>query len=87
MAQGAFGFDSAFGLRGQPADRTDDGKVDHNDIEVRVNGRLRPAYNASGARVWRYNAQSNSIAFDVMHVPGANQSIEVTYKVACIHYD
>jgi hypothetical protein len=87
VAQGAFGFDSVFGLRGQPADRTDDGRVDEKDIEVRVNGRIRQATNAAGARVWRYDAKSNSIAFDVLHVPGGNQVIEVTYEVACVPYD
>jgi hypothetical protein len=87
MSEGAFGFDTAFGLRGQPADVTNDGIVDHNDIEVRVAGRIREAITHTGARVWHYNPESNSVNFSPLYVPGANQVIEVTYKVACIQYD
>jgi hypothetical protein len=86
MSEGAFGFETAFGLRGQPADVTDDGIVDHNDIEVRVAGRIREAITHTGARVWHYNPESNSINFSPLYVPGANQVVEITYKVACVQY-
>ena len=75
MSEGAFGLDTAFRLRGQPADP--------NAIEVRVNGRLRDRYTPFGALVWYYNPHNNSIAFTPLHVPGASQVIEVTYEVAC----
>lgn len=74
-------------LRGRPADWNADGKVDHHDMEVRVDGRLRPAYNASGAKVWRYVPESNAIAFDRMYLPAPTHPIDVTYKVDCMNSD
>ncbi|HLU31754.1 MAG TPA: choice-of-anchor D domain-containing protein, partial [Acidimicrobiia bacterium] len=86
MSEGAFGFDTAFGLRGQPADVNGDGVIDQHDLEVRVGGRIREATTHTGARVWHYNPESNSINFSPLYVPGSNQVIEVTYRVACVQY-
>ena len=86
MSEGAFGFDTSFRLRGQPGDSNGDGILTEDDIEVRVGGRPRPPISSTGARIWRYNYDNNSIAFSPLYVPGANQLIEVTYTVACVEH-
>ena len=83
MSEGAFGFESAFRLTSEPADINGDGIVDHNDLEVRVGGRPQPARTSTGAIVWQYNPASQTLNFMPLYIPGPNQVIEVTYKVAC----
>lgn len=83
MSQAAFGFDTAFTLRGQPADKNGDKRLDDQDIEVRVNGRVRPSRTATGATIWRYNHSNNSISFTPLYVPKPGQEISATYDILC----
>lgn len=37
-----------------------------------------------GSRIWEYDSTTNSIAFQPLYVPGAGDTLTVTYQVACL---
>jgi hypothetical protein len=43
-----------------------------------------PPLDARGARVWEYDATTNSINFEPLYVPEPGKTLTVTYQVACI---
>jgi len=83
LSAGAFGFASSFVLRGQPHDRTGDGEVTAEDIEVFVDGERLPPTTASKAHRWVYDPTTNSIRFMRGHQPRTGAEVAVTYPVAC----
>jgi hypothetical protein len=83
ISEAVFGRPLGYPLRGLPGDRNGDGRVDHQDIEVRVNGRLVPGMHTSG-RAWSYAASTNSVVFTPKHRPGPDQLVEITYELGCI---
>lgn len=83
LSEAIFGRPVAYRLRGVPADQNDDGRVDHHDVTVTVDGRPVSGVGGSG-QVWRYDAATNSVIFAPMHRPRPEQVVEVTYKIGCI---
>ncbi len=70
-----FGLRSRFPLTSQPVVST---------IAVRVNGQPVPRVSAGGMTAWAHDGPTNSVNFVGSAVPQANQTIEVTYTVACL---
>lgn len=61
----------AFYLSSQPDEAT---------IEVSINGEVIDPIDASGARVWGYNATSHAVVFTVEHAPPWSAEIIVSYN-------
>lgn len=72
-----------FRLRGTPLDENDDGSIDGNDLEVRVDGILRNETSPTGARVWSYDPTTNSVKFSPFYAPLAGKKVEVEYRASC----
>lgn len=43
-----------------------------------------PATDTRGARVWEYDATTNSVNFEPLYVPEPGKTLTITYQVACI---
>lgn len=82
MSTGAFGFQSAFRLRGTPTKRSGPGAATEADIEVAIDGRVAP-HKVGGAEAWTYNPLTNSVEFSPFFVPERGAQIQVTYKLSC----
>lgn len=78
VGKNAFGFRTNFFLTGTP----DLGNG--NVITVEIDGMNLPQTDARGARVWRYDAATNSIIFEPLYVPEPGKTMTVNYKVACL---
>lgn len=70
-----FGLRGRFNLSAQPIPST---------IAVTVNGMPVVAVTMGGQTQWRYDVGTNSVNFQPGFVPQANQTIEITYTVACL---
>lgn len=88
LSEKVFGYETILPLRGPPADANGDGILDEKDFEVLVDGRALTILPTNPpSRVWRYDADSNSIAFSPLYRPGAGQVVEVSYQLGCLDYD
>lgn len=83
MSKGVFGFGKRFVLRGVPTDRNNDGLLNERDIEVYINGKLRPPVNSARAQVWTYKSETNAVEFTPLFVPKSGAEIEIVYQIGC----
>jgi len=82
LSVGAFGVPFTLPLRGNPGDRTGDARVSEEDIEVFVNGALRP-HAVGGQQHWTFDSASNSIRFMKGFHPRSGAEVTASYRVAC----
>jgi len=82
MSKGVFAFAKRHILRGIPGDVNKDGKVDEQDIEIRLNGKIEPHIRGT-ARVWVYDAAANAVDFEPLYIPRTGTTITASYDLAC----
>ncbi len=77
----AFGYRLNFFLTSQPDLSSPYG------IRVMINDVVLPEIDPDptlNSRIWEYDAVSNSVVFQPLYVPGAGDTLTVTYQVACL---
>lgn len=68
-------------LRGSPADRNGDGRVDEKDISLAIGGTPVPPVSGTGARAWEYATADYTI---YLILAGGTGRVTATYKVSCL---
>ena len=85
MSSGVFNVAERWVLRSEPADRSENGRKDEADLEVRVNGVLLPPIDPGSQRqIWRYDPLSNAIYFEPRFLPSAGAKITASYDLECL---
>ncbi len=70
----AIGLRASFALTQRP---------DGDGLQVDVNGRESPRLNPDGSERWRYDEDTNSVAFAQSVIPASGSTVEIRYQTTC----